>query len=113
MLNEKIKSLITANHIFSPKLTWMNNSKRRTRFTGNWLKQDKVTFNWRNALSLFIVYELDKGSEDINIDCTPKYCLFGAVKSFKNGDSDKYSYPGYDVGFDSRSRFLNLGFDWD
>ena len=39
--------------------------------------------------------------------------MFGAVKSTKNADSDKYSYPGYDVGFDSRSRFLNPGFGWD
>ena len=68
VLNEKIKPPITAIHSFSPKLTWMNNSRRRTRFTGNCLKQDKVTFNWRNAVNLFIVYELDKRSQDLNAD---------------------------------------------
>ena len=29
-------------------------------------------------------------------------CLFGGVKLTKNADSDKYSYSGYGIGFDSQ-----------
>ena len=59
MANEKIKSPITANHSLSPSLTWINHSKIRLRYTGRCLKQDKVTFNPRNVVNLFIFYELD------------------------------------------------------
>ena len=29
-------------------------------------------------------------------------CLFGGVKLTKNADSDKYSYSGYGIGFDTQ-----------
>ena len=38
-------------------------------------------------------------------DFTLKDCLFGAVKLTKNADPDKYSYSGYGIGLDFRSRF--------
>ena len=60
--NEKIKRPITANHILSPILVWMNNSKIRIRFAGSSLKQDKVNVNPRIVVNLFIFYELDAWS---------------------------------------------------
>ena len=62
--NEKIKRPITANHILSPILVWMNNSKIRIRFTGSSFKQDKVNVNPRIVVNLFIFYELYAWSGD-------------------------------------------------
>ena len=111
MSNEKIKTHITGNHSLSPKLTWINNSKIRVRFKGSCLKQDKIIFTPRNVVNLFIVYELDAWSWDLNADFTLKDCLFGSVNLTKNADPDKYSYSGYGIGFDSRSLFSYPGFD--
>ena len=57
-------------------------------------------------VNLFIAYELDTWSKDINNDFTFKNCLFGSVKLTKNADLDKYKYSGYDTGFNSRSYYL-------
>ena len=56
--------------------------------------------------------ELDKWSQDLNAKFTLKDCLFGNVKLTKNADPNKYSYSGYGIGFDSRSIFSVLNFDW-
>ena len=70
------------------------------------MKQDRVSFTHRNIVNVFIVYVLDTWSRDLNTDFTLKDCLYGAVKLTKNADPDKYSYPGYGIGLDSRSLFL-------
>ena len=41
-------------------------------------------------MNLFIFYELDRSSQDLNADFTPKDGLFGAVKLTKNADSVEY-----------------------
>ena len=105
MLNEKIKPPYTENKSLSPKLTWMNNSKIRLRFTGSCLKQDKTTFTPNNVVNFYIVYELDRWSHDLNAKFTLKDYLFGNVKITKNADPNKCSYSGYGIGFDSRSLF--------
>ena len=56
-------------------------------------------------VNLFIFYELDTWSWDLNTDFTLKDSLFEAVKVTKNADPDKYVYTGYGIGFDSRSEF--------
>ena len=56
-------------------------------------------------VNLFIVYELDTWSRNLNTDFTLKDCFFRAVKLTKNADPDKYKYTGYGIGFDSRSKF--------
>ena len=58
------------------------------------------------------MYELDRWSQDLNAKFTLKDCLFGAVKLTKNADSNKYSYSGCGIGFDSRSLFSIPNFDW-
>ena len=79
----------------------------------NCLKQDKVILASKNVVNLFIVYELDTWSRDLNAGFFfLKYCLFGAVKLTKNADPDQYSYSGYDIGFDSHSHFSIPNFEW-
>ena len=48
-----------SNDSLSPKLKW-HNAKIRVEFKGSCLKQDEVTSNPNNVVSLFIVYELDQ-----------------------------------------------------
>ena len=40
------------------------------------------------------------------------YCLFESVNITKNAYTDKYSYSGYGIGFDSRWIFSVRNFDW-
>ena len=73
--NEKIKPPTAANNSFSTKMRWINNSKLRVELKGSCLKQVKVTFTTKNVVNLFIVYELDTWSWDLNTDFTLKDCL--------------------------------------
>ena len=55
------------NKNFSPKLKWRNNSRQRLEFKGGCLKQqDKAAFLPNNLVNLFIVYQLDTWSKNIN-----------------------------------------------
>ena len=112
MAIEKFKPLYTANKGLSPKLL-CNKSRLRLRFEGSCLKQRNATpFNPNNVVNLFIIYELDTWSRDLNAKFTLKDCLFGNVKITKNADPDKYSYSGYGNGFGSGSLFSIPNFDW-
>ena len=85
----------------------MNNSRIRLKFKGSYLKQeDKADFTPNNVVNLFIIYELDTWSRDLNTNFTLKDCLLRAVKLNKNDDPNKCKYSGYDIGFDSLSEFL-------
>ena len=75
---------------------WMHNSKIRLRFTETSLKQDEATFTPNNVVNLFIVYELNRWSQDHNAKSTLMDCLFGYVRITKNADPKKYSYSGRD-----------------
>ena len=61
--------------------------------------------NLNDVVSLFIIYELDRLSRDLNTDFALKDCSFGAVKLTKDADPDKYKNSGYGIGFDLRSEF--------
>ena len=54
---------------------------------------------------LFIVYELNTCSTELNTDFTLKDCLLGSVKLTENADPDKYKCRGYGIGLDLRSYF--------
>ena len=69
------------------------------------MKQNIVSFLHKIILNLYITYELDAWSKDLNTDFTLRNCLFGAVDLGKNADPDKYKYNGYNIGFNSRSQF--------
>ena len=57
----------------------MDNSRKRVEIRESCLKQEKITFTPNSVVNLFIVYELDRWSEDLNADFTLKDCLFGAT----------------------------------
>ena len=68
------------------------------------MKQDKVTFNHRKVVNIYIIYELTaSGSNDS--DPTVRISLFGAVRLTENAGIDKYGYSGKGIGFDRRGSF--------
>ena len=81
----------------------MNNTKIRLTFKRSCSNQEDIS---NIVVNLFIVYELDRWSRDLNTDFTLKDCLFGSVKLTKNVDPDKYKYSDYGIGFDSHSEFV-------
>ena len=80
MSNEFIKTLATDDNSLAPELSDYC-TKTKVKFNGSCLKQDKVTYNHRTVVKIYIVYELSStlNSFDPTLDC-----LFGAVKLTKN-----------------------------
>ena len=56
---ESIKSPTTSDNSLAPALSYYG-TKTRVTFTGSCLKQDKVTFNHKKVVNIYIVYELNK-----------------------------------------------------
>ena len=98
----------------SPSIKWYEDSNFCLIFKRNCLKQKKkkkkkkkknATFTPANRINLFIVYDLDTWSRDLNSNFTLKDCFFGGVKFAENAHPEKYVYSSYVIGFDSRSEF--------
>ena len=68
------------------------------KFSGSCLNQDKVTFNHKETVNIYVVYDLKSSLNNFN--STLQNCLFGAVKLTKNSDIDKYGYAKYGIRFD-------------
>ena len=81
--DETIKPPSTSDNSLTPALSYYRASKKRVKFTGSCLKQDKVIFNHRNVVNIYIVYELGTSTSNI-IDLTLKNCLICAVTLTKN-----------------------------
>ena len=105
--NESITPPSPANNFLTPSLNYLG-TKTRVKFNGSCLKQDKVTYTHGKIVNIYIVYELGASSSHIN-DPTIKNCLFGAVTLTKNAEIEKYTYPGYGIGFDRKSIFSFTG----
>ena len=73
--NVKFTSAYVANVSVFPKLIWMN-TRIRLKFKGSCLKQeDTAPFTPNNVVNLFIVYELDSWSSDLDTDFSLVGCL--------------------------------------
>ena len=103
MSAEKLTTPVTTDISLSPSIKWYKNLTFYLIFKRSCSKQKNATFTPPNIINIFIVYELDTWSRDLNSDFTVKDCLFGGVKFSKNADPDKYAYTGCGVGFNSRS----------
>ena len=104
---ESIKPAATSDNSLTPALNYYG-TKTRVEFTGNCLRQPKVSYTHGKVVTTYIVCELGASSSRNN-DPTLKNCLFGAVTFTKNTDIDKYGYSGYGIGFDRRSGFSFTG----
>ena len=100
--NKRISSTKTSNYD-QPPIPVYDNARIRLSFTGDLLKQNKVTYDHGSIMNIYIVYRLTPYVNTLGV--TLENCLFVAVKSTKNADIDKYKYSGYGIGFDSRGSF--------
>ena len=100
---ETIKPPSTSDNSLTTAVSYYD-TKTRVKFTGNCLKQPKISYTHGTIVNIYIVYELGASSSHNN-DPTLKNCLFGAVTLTKNADIDKYGYSGYGIGFDRKSSF--------
>ena len=90
--DENITAPTTWNKILNPLQDYVG-TKARVKFSGDCLKQEKITFNHGKIVNIYIVYEIEK---IVNISSYPtlENCLFGAVKLTKHIDVDLYKYSG-------------------
>ena len=102
--NEKIVSTKTSNYDQSPSLVY-NNARIKLKLGRDLLKQNKITYNHRPIVNIYLVYRLIPGTKTLGV--TLENCLFGAVKLTKNADIDKCKYSGYGIGYDSRGNFTH------
>ena len=79
-------------------------TKTRVKLNGSCFKQDKVTFNHRKVVNIYIVYELTGSSSNANYP-TVRNSMFGTVTLTKNADIDKYKYSGYGIRVDRHESF--------
>ena len=100
---ETIKPPSTSDNSLTTAVSYYD-TKTRVKFTGNCLKQPKISYTHGTIVNIYIVYELGASSSHNN-EPTLKHCLVGAVTFTKNVDIDKYGYSGYGIGFDRRSSF--------
>ena len=96
---KRINSIKTSNHSVTPSLDYYG-TKTRLEFNGSCLIQDKVTFNHKKVVTIYIVYEISKNF-NINDYPTLENCLFGAVTLTKNVDINKYKYSVYGIGMEA------------
>ena len=107
--DKRLDSITASNHKITPELSFYG-TKTRVEFNGSCLKQDKVAYNHKQIVNIYIVYDISK---NYNISSCPtlENCLFGAASLTKNADIGQYKYSGYGIGFDRHGEFSfgNLG----
>ena len=69
---KSIKPPTTLNKVLNPSLDYVGN-KIRAKFTGNCLKQEKITFNHGKVVNIYIVYEIEIS---VNISSYPTLEIF-------------------------------------
>ena len=96
--NESLEAVSASGNTLNPIINYYGD-KVRLKFTGSALQQKRVTYNHKNVVNLYVVYEITSFH---SIDNYPTLinALFGAVKLTKSADIDKYKYSGYGIGFD-------------
>ena len=75
-------------------------TKIRVRYSGSWLKENKIIYNHGKIVHIYIVCEINKNYNTTSSDPTLENCLFRRVSLTKNCDIDKYNYSRYGIGFD-------------
>ena len=101
--NEKISFFPRLINNQPPSLAY-DSARIKLKFNGDFLKQDKVTYNHGSLVNIYIVYRLGPFTNSTK-SATLENCLFVAVKLTKNTDIGKQKYSRYGVGFDSRGSF--------
>ena len=101
--DESIKPPSTSNEMFNPLVDYVG-TKIIVRFNGDWLKQEKITFNHGKIVNIYIISELEK-SVNISSYSTAENCLLGTVKLTKRVDVNLYKYFRYGIVFDRKESY--------
>ena len=101
-ISDEVFKVTTTDNIWKPSLAYGN--KIKARFIESCLKQERVTYDHRKTVNIYIVYGIISYYSWSN-DHTLGKCLFGTVTLTENADMDKYRYSGYRIGFDKRGSF--------
>lgn len=81
----------STNNSLVPKLFLIHRVGIALKFEGSCLKQNIISFSHR-TVNLFIVYELNTWSRDLNTDFKLDEYLVGAIELTKATDINKYEY---------------------
>ena len=100
MSDESINPPTTTNNFLNPSLNY-HGTKARVKFNGDFLKQEKITFDRGKIVNIYIVYEIER-TVDMSIYPTLENCLFSAVKLANHLDVDLYKSSGYGIAFDRK-----------
>ena len=101
MSGEIIKSPVTFDNSVTPSLNYIC-FRLRIKFDGQHLKQDKVTFNHKFLVNIYIDCEIDLLPFQEFVDFMLGNSLLGAVNLIKKADFERYRYLGYGTGSDAR-----------
>ena len=107
MSSESIKPPTSSDNSLTPILNYYG-TKIKVSFDRTCLRHDKVTFNHRKMVNIYIVYEIIRYANingNRNSNLTGQNALFGAVSLTKNADVNKYKYSGCGIVVDRTSRF--------
>ena len=111
--DERINFVKTSDCRITQYLSYYNTNKIRVKLNRSCLKQDQGTLLYGGIVNIYNVYKI---ADNFNVKSysTLENCLFGAVKSTKNADIDKYRFPGYGSGFDRHGSFsFGNGVGWN
>ena len=103
MSDESIKPSSTSVKMLNLSVSYYG-TKARVKFNGDYLKQEKNSFDHGKIVNIYIVYEIDR-YRNVSSYSTLENFLFGAVKLTKHVDMDLYEYSGYGIGFDRKGDF--------
>ena len=82
---KKIKPPAVSDHSLVPRLNYVNNyAKIQVKFHGSCLKEEKVTFNYKVIINLYIVYKMNLWPFDLDNKFTLLNFLLVAEKLAKN-----------------------------
>ena len=101
--NESIKPSSTFNKMLNFSLDYVVTNEK-VKFNGDYLKQQKVTFNHGKIVNIYIDWKIDD-YHNVSSYPTQENCLFGAAKLITHIDVDLFKYSVYGIGFDRKSVF--------
>ena len=84
----------------APELSYVGN-KTRVKLSGSCLTQNKIIFDHKKIINIYIVYELILHNSNSYYPTLTNY-LFGAIKLRRGTDIDNYKYSGYGIGFERK-----------
>ena len=94
----------SVNKMLNPSVNYVG-TKARTKFNGDCLKQEKITFDHGKIVNIYIIYKIND-YHNISSYPTLENCLFVVVKLKKHVDVDLYKYSWYGIGFDKKGYYL-------